>query len=308
MTVNDALTLVARDQKRWSLTANTLKASVGQARWTVLWLAVAGAAIETLGAQVHSSHASLALTLGYAGAAVLAVAAAIRQWKLGHERIQAWIVARSGAESFKHEMYLFRTKTGPYASGDAPDSLLNRREQILLKLQPFQKYRVEPNSEGETPGLLDADGYLQERIHGPQGQIQFFKDRADQYSRTQRLLSGGEFILALIGALLGAALTMTGKQAYGSWVAVITTISGALAAHALAQRYDQLTISYRATSDRLAGIEARWSAKNSASLADLVEPCEAVLLEENQGWIAGADQTAVQTQETPTLPEKAPSS
>ena len=294
MTTDDPLTLVARDQRRWSLTANGLKASTGQARRMVLSLAIAGAALETWGAQIHSRQVGLALALGYAGAAVLAISAVIRQWRLGHERTQAWIVARSGAESFKREMYLFRTGTGPYASVNAADSLLNRRDEILSKLQPFQKYRVEPDSESGAPGLLDAKGYLQERINGPRGQIQFFSDRANQYSRTQHLLNGGEFILALIGASLGAALTITGKQAYGAWVAVITTVSGALAAHAVAQRYEQLTVSYRATADRLEGIVARWSAKNIASLADLAEPCEAVLLEENQGWIAGADQTAVQ--------------
>ena len=295
MTNNDPLTLVVRDQQRWSLSANGLKASIGRARRTVLLLAIAGAVLETWGAQIHSTRISLALVLGYAGAGALAIAAVIRQWRLGHERIQAWIVARSGAESFKREMYLFRTGSGPYASGNPADSLLDRREEILSKLQPFQKYRVEPNSESEPLSLLDANGYLQERINGPRGQIQFFKDRANQYSRTQHLLSGGEFVLALIGALLGAALTITGKQAYGAWVAVITTVSGALAAHAMAQRYDQLTVSYRATADRLEGMVARWSAKNGARLADLVEPCEATLLEENQGWIAGADQTAVQT-------------
>lgn len=43
MTTDDPLTLVARDQRRWSLTANGLKASIGQARRMVLSLAIAGA-------------------------------------------------------------------------------------------------------------------------------------------------------------------------------------------------------------------------------------------------------------------------
>jgi hypothetical protein len=73
-------------------------------------------------------------------------------------------------------------------------------------------------------------------------------------------------------------------------VAVITTISGALAAHALAQRYEQLTVSYRASAQRLESAVARWKAGGSADVGDLVEACENILLEENQGWIAGADQ------------------
>jgi len=57
MTTDDPLTLVARDQRRWSLTANGLKASIGQARRMVLSLAIAGAALETWGAQIHSTLA-----------------------------------------------------------------------------------------------------------------------------------------------------------------------------------------------------------------------------------------------------------
>jgi len=291
MAGGDALATVARDQKRWSLTANKLKASIGQARWIILVLAVAGAILETAGAQVNQTQKDLAKVLGYGGAAALAIAAVIRLWRLGQERTQAWIMARSGSESLKREMYLFRTSAGPYAAGNPVDCLLSRREAILDKLKPYLKYREEPKDEVKLLGPLDARGYLEERIEGPKAQIPYFTGRANQYQQAQRTLSGTEFLLALIGALLGVTVTQTGKQEYGAWVAVITTISGALAAHVIAQRYEQLTISFRATADRLEGIVARWKARAGAGLAELVEPCEAVLLEENQGWIAGADQT-----------------
>jgi SMODS and SLOG-associating 2TM effector domain 1/Protein of unknown function (DUF4231) len=290
MVAGSALATLVLDQKRWSNTASALKKSIGRARWIVLGLAGLGAILETWGAQIHTTSAGHSLVFGYGGAAALAIAAVLRHWKLGHERVQAWILARSGSESFKREMYLFRTRTGPYASDQREDALLNRRQEILTKLQSVQKYRVDLKTRPETPGWLDAQGYLAERIEGPKGQIQWLTDRAVEYSRRLGLLNASEFLLALAGALLGAALTITGKQAYGAWVAVITTISGAIAAHALAQRYEQLLISYRAAADRLSGTVARWNAKNPSNIAQLVEPCEAVLLEENQGWIAGADQ------------------
>lgn len=289
MATADLLTTVVLDQKRWSDTASTLKKTIGRARWIVLGLAVSGAILATWGAQIHANNPSLSLTFGYGGAAALAIAAVVRQWKLGHERVQAWIMARSASESFKREMYLYRTRTGPYAADPRDDALLNRREEILQKLQPVQKYRVDSKTQPETPALLDGNGYLEERIEGPRGQIQWFTNRATEDSRVLGLLNGAEFTLALAGALLGAGLTITGKQAYGAWVAVITTISGAVAAHTLAQRYEQLIVSYRAASDRLTGIVARWKAKKSGNIAELVEPSEAALLEENQGWIAGAD-------------------
>jgi hypothetical protein len=293
MAAGDALSTVARDQRRWSLTANALKASIDRARWIVLGLAVAGAIFETLGAQIHGAMSDLARAFGYVGAAVLGVAAVIRQWKLGHERTQAWILARAGSESFKREIFLFVTSAGPYASGNPALTLLDRKDEILAKLQPCQNFRVEPQGDVETPVPLDAAAYLEKRVTGKKAQVQYFRDHADQYSRMQQRLHGAEFFLAVIAALLSAAVTLTETQQYGAWVAVITTVSGAVAAHLMAQRYEQLTITYRATADRLESVKDRWYAKGAVNLADLVESCEAVLFEENQGWIAGADQAAV---------------
>jgi hypothetical protein len=301
-----ALSTVIGEQKRWSGTAASLKNSIEQARRTVLWLAVLGAILETLAAQfahvsqieqlkaAHAAHSGLAMTLGYLGAAALAVAAVVRQWKLGHERAQAWILSRAGSESLKREIYRYRTQTGPYSPASTstnPDlELLNQREEILKKLEPYQKYAVDIQPNTTPLSLLDAAGYLDERVSGPKGNVKFFYDRSNQYIRALNLLNGAQFTLAILGALLGVAVTLTGTQTYGAWVAVITTITGALAAHTLAQRYEQLTISYRATGQRLEGAVARWQSAGSTKLGDLVEACENILLEENQSWIAGADQ------------------
>jgi hypothetical protein len=301
MPAGTALATIVEDQKRWSVAAGSLKSSIEKARLTVLLLIVLSAILETLAAQIahvsqieeirtaHATHSGLALVLGYLGAAALAVAAVFRQWKLGHERVQAWVLCRSGAESLKHEMYCYRTQTGPYASTNADLELLNRRDEILDKLKPYQKYTVDPVPTVNVPGMLDATGYLDERISGLKGNLKFFGDRANKYLNRLKLLNGAQFLLAILGTLLAVAVTLTGTQSYGAWVAVITTISGAVAAHALAQRYEQLSISYRATAQRLEGAVARWSAAHG-SLSDLVEGCEKILIEENQGWIAGADQ------------------
>jgi len=294
-----SLSTVIGDQKRWSGTATSLKNSIERARRIVLWLGVLGAILATMAAQLaHVSeieqikasraiHSGLAMALGYLGAAALAVVAVVRQWKLGHERTQAWALSRAGSESLKREIYRYRTQSGPYSSANADLELLNQRDEVLKKLEPYQKYIVNPQpSTTNTPGLLDAAGYLNERVGA---NVKFYYDRANQYIRTLNLLNSAEFTLAILGALLGAAVTLTGTQTYGAWVAVITTITGALAAHALAQRYEQLTITYRATAQRLEGAVARWQAAASKNLSDLVESCENILLEENQGWIAGAD-------------------
>jgi hypothetical protein len=304
MVPGSALATVIADQMRWSATAGSLRSSIELARRTVLWLAVLGAILATLAAQIagvseiekiktsHATHSGLALALGFIGAAALAVVAVIRQWKLGHDRTQAWVLCRAGSESFKREIYRFRTGTGPYAAGNANVELLNRRDEILDKLKPYQTYVIDSQPSTTVPGSLNAAGYLDERISGPKGNVKFFNDRSSQYAIRLRLLHAAQFWLTVLGALLGAAVTVAGTQSqrYGAWVAVITTISAALAAHALAQRYEQLTISYRAAAQSLESAVERWKAAGASNLNDLVEACENILLAENQGWIAGADQ------------------
>lgn len=303
MTLATALETVVVDQKRWSNAAGALKSSIDEARRLVLWLGVLGAILETAAAQIAhvsqiediqngaATNSGLAMALGYLGAAALAVAAVVRQRKLGHERAQAWVLCRAGSESLKREMYCYRTQTGPYASaGGREIELLNRRDQILEKLTPYQRYTTDPQPTANVAGALDAHGYLDERVTGPKGNLNFYADRSNEYAKRLQFLNRLQMFLAILGALLGVAVTLSRNQGYGAWVAVVTTISGALGAHLLAQRYEQLTISYRATAQRLQGAVARWQAANSNNLGDLVEACEGILLQENQGWIAGTDQ------------------
>jgi hypothetical protein len=286
MASDPSLETLALDQKRWSITADALKKSIGMAQWTVLVLLIAGALLETLAAQI-AAKSTPAEVVGYAGAAALAIVAVVRQWRLGRERVQAWVLARAASESLKHEMFLYRANAGPYSGNDAVDVLYDRRDQILKKADPVRKYTVEPKKEDVTvPGPLDENGYIAERIDR---QIEFFNERSTKYSKLQGIIGGLEFLLAIAAALLGVASTTTGNQRIGPWVAVITTVTGAFAAHALAQRYEQLTVNYRATADRLGGILGRWRAKHG-SLPQLAEQTEAVLTEESQAWIAGADE------------------
>ena len=284
----DAITIVARDQKIWSATANSLKNGIRDARLIVLAITILVAIVETLGAQIHTAHSCLAAMFGYAGALGLAIAAVIRQRSLEHDRERAWILARSSSEAFKRELYLFRTSTGPYATGNPAETLLEKRAEILSKLEAVRKYCVEPKTEVKKPGDLDTAAYLSDRITGEKGQIAFYNGRASEYTSRQRLLRRAEFGLTLLGAFLGVGLTINLKQAFGGWLAVVTTIAGALAAHAVAQRYDQLIESYRVTAERLEAVVARWIANGRTG--PLVVPCEAILSEENQSWIAGADQ------------------
>ncbi len=284
-----AIETVALDQRRWSLTANKLKDAIHRARLLTFGLAVAGAVLETAAAQLFAHHLRGSQVAGYMGAAALACVVVIKAQSLTREQLQGWILARAASEAFKREMYRYRTSSGPYANAgtQSPEAtLFLRRDEILSKVSMAQKFVLEPAIKVVAGGPLDANAYIAERIDGPIG---WFRGRADESSAAQSKWNILEYILAITGALLGAALTVTHKQAFGSWVAVITTVSGVVTAHVMAERYNQTTISYRSTADRLTGILGRWRAMRGP-FGDLVEQVEATLMEENRAWIAAGDE------------------
>jgi SMODS and SLOG-associating 2TM effector domain 1/Protein of unknown function (DUF4231) len=290
---------VALDQARWALTAETLKLNLERARLRILGLAIVGAILEVLAVQIHLPYPAASQVVGYAGALALAGVVVVRAQGLSRNRVQTWVLAQAAAQALKSEMYHFRTSSGPYSEylgGNSEATLLERRNEILEKVRSIQRYTVK--SEPKTAALvgpLDADSYVAERVDG---EIKGFRKWADHFVAAQGFWLRVEYCLAIGGALLGAALTFTHNQAYGGWVAVITTISVAVGADTLAERYAQLTLGYRAMPDRLTSILARWRA-NHGTLDQLVEQVEMTLLEENQGWVAGATEFLKGTASSP---------
>jgi hypothetical protein len=94
-------------------------------------------------------------------------------------------------------MYLFQASAGPYASGNPAATLLGRRAEILGKVEPVLKYQVDTVEEMAAPGPLTIDGYLDKRISGDKGQINWFKRKATYYATTQRRLNTAMFLLAV---------------------------------------------------------------------------------------------------------------
>jgi hypothetical protein len=284
---------VARDQRRWSLTANSLKSRINRARGSVLILAVIGALLETLAAQLYPTESySPGKIFGYVGAVGLASIAVIRAQYLPQSRMQAWLVGRSVSEALKRELYRYRTSTGPYRAENRDQTLIDRRDAIIEKARALQGFAVEPR-ETETSDLppLDPDGYIQSRLDS---QVKWYRERAATYSTRQSAFAVVQFILALVSAGMGAIAASMSDRSPAAWVAVITTMLSALGSYLLAQRYEQLIITYRATAERLESIRVRWS-----SFDELVEQCESALAQENQGWMTSGDETGAKPNQEP---------
>src|ERR1700741_2528225 len=250
--VSNALATLALDQKRWSATAGRVRQNIDRARNAVTFLAIGGAIFGTIAAQPTRIRV---LVFGYAGAAALAISAIVRQRFLDSRQARSWIIARAASESFKREMFLFRARAGHYSSDDRESIAAQKRDEILVRAEYVQTFVVDIDPAScPIPGPIDLDQYKKERV---QKQIEWYRDRARLYGARRDNYARLEVSLLILGALLGAAATVDGKQLFAAWIAVITTILGAIGTQMAAARYDQLTVSYRATADRLESLKLR---------------------------------------------------
>jgi hypothetical protein len=104
-----------------------------------------------------------------------------------------------------------------------------------------------------------------------------------------------EFSLALAAAILTALVGVAGKTPLGirfdfvALTAVLTTIASAVLSHIEASRLDTIVVTFRAAARRLgneiAGVENA-AALSPADWSGFVNRCEAIISEENGGWVA----------------------
>lgn len=298
-----ALETVALDQERWWSTALKLKNSNwGRYRLMVV-LGLAGAILEALAVQTHTSYPAASQVAGYAGAVAFALVLVVRAKGLRRERAQAWVLAAAASQSLKREMYRYRTSSGPYAdrlSGNPEATLLQRRDAIFEKVRSIEKYIMESDSKPVAPlGSLNADGYIEERVNAEIGKFRKFSKNLPEVQATWLKW---EYILASAAVLVAVFLAFTHNQAYSAWVIVITFLSLAPGASTKSERYATLTVELRTMPDRLTSILERWRAHHG-TLEQLVEQFEAALLAEGEAWVAVVDEFP---EDTAISPAKGP--
>jgi uncharacterized protein DUF4231/conflict system pore-forming effector with SLATT domain len=296
-----ALETVALDQERWWSTALKLKNSNWARYRLMVALGLAGAILEGLAVQIHTSYPGASQAAGYAGAAALALALVVRAKGLPRERSEAWVLAAAASQSLKREIYRYRTSSGPYAErlgGNPEATLLQRRDAIFQKAKSIEKYIMESDSKPVTPlGPLDADAYIAERV---KPEIDKFRKFSNSLSQVQTTWLRLEYFLASAAVLLAAVLAFTHNQAYSAWVIVFAFLSLAPGASTKSERYATLTVELQTMPDRLTSILERWRT-NDGTLEQLVEQFEAAVLAEGEAWVADADELL---EDTVTFPAK----
>lgn len=274
-----------------------MKAGLVRWRTVVFALGIAGAVLETLSTQLPRGLGQQ--LCAWMGAAFLAIVPVLTQRQLKPERTRAWARARSASEGIKSEIYLYFSQAEPYDDpGTAEQMLRDKVRKIDSSVDDLARFEALAKPGGsEPPGPLTPGAYIEKRV----------RDQIDGYYPPKSTLCAGraerfravELVLAVSAAAVAAAAGVFGGSsssqggafALGAWVAVLTTVGGAITAHIAASRYDEMVTSYLGTARRLEYLATGWPPAGggtapSTEWSRFVHSCENTISTENQGWMA----------------------
>jgi hypothetical protein len=290
------LDTVVDRQAQWSESANQLKSTIDRARRAAFFLSILGALAAALASQMLPPGTNEVLAgsprtwVAVLGVVCLAAATFFSSRLLGAEHVTGGVRARAIAERLKREAFKFAAAAAPYDDADRDKAavlLEAEREKIENDGDDLLPKLVAVAGKGSVPrGPITQDEYLARRVNG---QIDWYKPKADGYRKAANSLRRIEFSLALAATLITAVASVAGKAPlfglsfdFAALTAVLTTVAGAVLAHVEASRFDFLAMTYLATArrleDRRNGPHAPWS--------DFVNDCENILAAENASWIA----------------------
>ena len=278
-----------RRQQQWSMAADRCKRSLQGWRLTVLMLAIVSSVAGTWSGAVPPGTTARIILCMFA-ALTAAVAPVLARFFVGPDRISQWVRARSASEAFKSEAFRFRTRTGDYAGADATERRTAAIQRISKSVESIPVPTLEEIVvDEEKLAPLSIEAYLEQRVLN---QIDtYYRPKAEHHAHRASIYRNLHFWLMLLGAIL-LALSTFADVGLGPWIAVITTITSSVLAHAAAGRHDELVLTFRATANRLEEITNNWRdtprdrEATSAEKADLVSACEDGISTENQSWHA----------------------
>lgn len=283
-------------RRAWSQAANRLGASIARARSIMLVLSSVGAVLATAAATVQGSP-DMRAALAAAGSVFLGLSTYIATQWLTSAAFRAWTVTRSVSEALKSEIYLCRTRSGRYAGADRFAQLNAVAVAIEDRASECEAYLapILPNG-GAAPGDLDQQAYIAARISGQASA--YFRPTASRYARRARILRIVVVLCGIAASALSALVAYLSATPGGgssdvdpaAWVAVLTTIGTAVAAHISGRRYDFLILTYLTTARRLESLTDEWRSAvepmDGAAWSAFVQRCEDVIGATNQSWIA----------------------
>jgi len=263
----------------------------------MLILSCVGAVLATAAATAFQRSPDTRTALAAAGSVFLGISTYVATRWLTSVAFRAWTMTRSVSEALKAEIYLCRTRSGRYAGADRFAQLNAAAVAIEDGASEFEAY-LAPNlpDGGAAPGELDQQAYLAARVSGQASN--YFRPTANRYALRAKHL---RIVVVMCGV---AATALSALVAYlsaipgagaadldlAAWVAVLTTVGTAVAAHISGRRYDFLILTYLTTARRLESLANEWRSNaqpmDEAAWSTFVQRCEDVIGATNQSWIS----------------------
>lgn len=277
-----------REQSQWSQVADEMRRRIERSRLAGLVLVVAVAILGTASASTTSFQPTVARVLAAVAAFGAAMTVILRSRWSG-AAVRDWTRARSVSESLKSDVFRWLA-TG----GDAGDNAGNTTDSRLLReklntmhadtVDLLERVQAVAVSQRSLPAVSDAASYFAERVTG---QIDsYYRRRAAELKKRLDRFDGIGTVLAVVGALLGAAAALFGTGV-AAWIAVVTTIATAVSAHVAATRYRFQHLEFRRTAERLSQLRDQAAETDSASEhGALIQAAEDAITGENRGWMA----------------------
>ena len=276
-------------QSIWSQTANKLKRHLTHWRAAALVLTITGAVLATLGTQVATVSGPVEKGLLWAAAVAVGLVPLIRP-RFGPKAVEEWTRARSASETLKEQVYTYLARVSPYRGADCEQRLRGQADATLEAVDDLQPRTdsIQPKIRS-LPEVRDVGGYVAIRVNE---QIDgYYRKQVSELNDRLRWLRGAEFALAAAAVVLSVTAGSLGIKGAAVWVPVITTVSGALAAHVAATRYEFLLVEYGRTAAQLERLRDRrqpLADPGQAARADdeFVAQCERVISDQNEAWMA----------------------
>jgi hypothetical protein len=290
---DDYVSWVWDEQSRWSQRGNDLRDEITRNRGRMLVLVAAAAVLATASAPL-AELTPWAGRVAVIGALVAGAVAARLRSSIDRTRVGVWTRTRSVSESLKMLTYSYLAGVGPYRGADARAELEKAVDALLASAGSLvAEASTKTAVVRDLPPVHGVADYLVERVERQRvgyyaKQAGIMAAKADRFSRL-------ESMLFYVGAALSAVVLVFPGPWLAPWVAVLTTIAAAIAAHAAVQRYGTLQLEYAQAAHELGRLlsgrrpTAALTPEQAQAQDDaFVAAAESVISNQNETWMANS--------------------
>ena len=203
---------------------------------------------------------------------------------------QKWLLLRSAAESIKSEIYRYRAGSGVYndedcGAGSPQSNLAGKITQLSSNLVRSEVNKTNlPMRHAQNPGRLTFLTPHEYLVCRTQDQIAYFASKTQSlYGKIRRMQ-----VCILLAGAVGTFLAAINVDV---WVALTTSIAGAIGAKLEMDQDEKILVQYNITLTGLRNVESwwkaltRWERKQKKSIDLLVDQTEKALAGESADWM-----------------------